>query len=408
MDNFLHRPRRSPLSDTSHARKPVERVEPRTAELPPVVPPPEPDPFLPSNPKKPGKKLSFKLPRPQNKLQWGALIAGIACILAGTGFLVYWFIVRDTNPPVSYVPPVVEEPQEPVKTTVASKTSGREVEPAVNERPVYAVQIENSPEARPQSGLRDADIVSEAVAEGGITRFNALYHDNVPADLGPVRSLRPYYIDWFLPYDAAIVHAGGSAEALADVRALGLKDMDSVPGIMRRISSRYSPHNYYTTGQQVLNLANQRGYTSSVAASLPRKEAAPAEVPTAGTVNLKISSALYNVVFAYDKASNTYLRAQGGAAHIDAVSGQQIAPSVVIVPVMSKSIHPDRVHTKYGTTGSGKVYVFQDGTVTEGIWTKPDRRAQWQLTDAAGQPIKLNPGQTWFTMIDSAAGVTYQ
>jgi len=286
--------------------------------------------------------------------------------------------------------------------------SGRIIEKVNAERPTYAVQIENSPEARPQSGLKDADIVSEAVAEGGITRFNAIFHDNQAANIGPIRSLRPYYIDWFLPYGAPIVHAGGSPEALSDIRTLGVQDMDNTAGYFRRVSNRYAPHNLYSTGPQLVELFTKRGYSNPNYTGLPRKEVTPAEVLTASTVNLKISSALYNVNFAYDKASNTYLRSQGGSKHVDAETGQQLSPSVVIVPVMTKGIHPNRVHTQYGTTGSGVVFVFQDGIVTKGIWSKPDRGAQWQFKDDAGLVINLNPGQTWFTIIDAVGSVTYQ
>ena len=219
-----------------------------------------------------------------------------------------------------------------------------------------------------------------------------------------------------MPYDAAIVHAGGSGEALSDIRSMGLKGMDSVSSIMRRISSRYSPHNYYTTGQQVLDLAVSRGYTPNVVTPLqriqPQEQAdgsasgTASTAPAASVITVRISSPLYNVKYTWDAASGSYLREQGGAKHIDADSGTQLAPNVVIVPVIAKRIHPDRVHTQYDTVGSGKVYVFQNGTVTEGTWSKSSRSAQWLLKDNAGAEISLYPGQTWFTITDAANNVT--
>lgn len=354
-------------------------------------------------------KFSFKIPTPKTKKQWIITVVTILALLSLAGFAIYWFIFRNTS-----TPPVVvqQQPQQPIETgpvPIYSVTSGRETDATTNSRPVYAVQIENSPEARPQSGLINADIVSEAIAEGGITRFNAIYHDNIPANLGPIRSLRPYYINWFRPYDAAIVHAGGSGEALSDIKTLGLKDIDhgNSSGVFRRVSNRYAPHNLYSTGQQILDLMTQRGYKSDVSSSLPRKKAEPSQTPSAKNISLNISRALYNANFTYDSASNTYLRAQGGSAHVDADTKQQIAPNVVVVPVMGRRTHPDRVHTVYDSIGSGKVYVFQDGAVTEGTWTKPSREAQWELKDASGNIIKLNPGQTWFTMIESADRVSF-
>lgn len=415
MDDFVRRPKRSLLdvrqtpvpvyvsADSSEGAGPPEM-------LPPLSTPSGNAPQSPKTPKKPGKfafKLPRKLPVPKTKLQWIIFCIVVALLLAGSGLAVYWFILRDTTPP----PPVVvqQEPEpepEPEPTTGPSVVSGREVPLSEVQKPIYAVQIENSPEARPQSGLVDADIVSEAIAEGGITRFNAIYHDKTPANIGPVRSLRPYYIDWFLPYNAGIVHAGGSAEALADIGILKLQDMNHNSSHFRRDSKRYAPHNLYTTGQQMLDLFKSKGYSNPTPIpSLPRKAAAPADAPTANGVDINISRSLYAVGFTWDKTTNTYLRNMAGAPHVDAESGIRITPDVVIVPIMSRSTHADRVHTVYGTVGSGKVFIFQDGVVTEGTWTKPSRSAQWQFTDSAGAEIKLNPGQTWFTMVDSPNAV---
>jgi hypothetical protein len=406
MDEFVRRPKRSPLK----ALESDELTEPAYKKPEPLQQ--EPDPFMPRLPAVASRrKFRLHLPRPKTRVQWGITIGSLAGLLIGSGLLIYWYIIRDTSPPpITYTPPVVQEPEpEPEPTTVASRLSGRQIDKANAIKPIYAVQIENSPEARPQSGLRDADIVSEAVAEGGITRFNAIFHDNVPANIGPVRSLRPYYIDWFLPYGAPIVHAGGSAEALNDIRVLGLQDIDNTKNYFRRVSNRYAPHNLYTTGGQMLELFAARGYKNAdPIPSLPRKEPAPTTAPTASTINLAISSTLYNVSLSWDSTTNTYLRKQGGTNHVDAESGQQLAPNVVVVPIMKKGIHPDRVHTQYGTVGGGEVFVFQDGTVTKGTWSKASRAAQWQLTDASGNPITLNPGQTWFTMMDAASKVTYQ
>lgn len=348
---------------------------------------------------------NFRIPTPKTKKQWIIASAVMALLLTLAGFSIYWFIIRDNSPkPLTSVQP---DPEPEPEKKIYSRLSGREVASEINARPIYAVQIENSPEARPQSGIKDADIVFEAIAEGGITRFNAVFQDNIPANIGPVRSLRPYYIDWFLPYDAAIVHAGGSGEALSDIRTLGLKDIDhSGSGIFRRVSNRYAPHNLYTSGQQVLDLMSQRSWSSNVT-SLPRKEAAVPETPNAKNINLNISRGLYNVSFVYDPAINRYMRSQGGSPHVDADTGEQLGPNVVVVPILSRSTHPDRVHTLYGTVGSGKVYVFQDGSVTEGTWTKESRNSQWKLTDSSGNEIKLNPGQTWFSMVEDASRVSY-
>lgn len=355
------------------------------------------------------KKLSFHIPTPKTKKQWIIAVIIIILVLSASVFSIYWFIFRSA-PKQEIQRPVEEQAVvDPGPQPIYSTVSGRAVEASINDRAIYAVQIENSPEARPQSGLYDADIVSEAIAEGGITRFNAIFHDKTPPSIGPVRSLRPYYIDWFLPYDAAIVHAGGSGEALAQVGTLRLKDIDhgNSSGIFERIKSKYAPHNLYTTGEKVTNLMNQRGYASIVKTSLERKEPQPSASPTAKHISLNISRKLYNVDYTYNPESNNYLRNLNGMAQIDAGVDKQITPDVVIVAVMGRQIHADGVHTVYDTIGSGKVTVFQDGTATEGTWTKSSREAQWELKDSTGNIIKLNPGQRWFTMIESADRISY-
>ncbi len=311
-------------------------------------------------------------------------------------------IPKDTSPPLGktvYVPP------EPPKTTAPSLLTGVEVPFAALELPVTSVPIENSPDARPQSGLYDAGIVTEAIAEGGITRFNALYQESQPERIGPIRSLRPYYIDFFWPYDASIVHAGGSGQALAEVAQLGLKDIDHGPnaGIFYRDSNRYAPHNLYSSRAKMLEAHNARGYGKSTFTGLVRKAEKKSEAPNARAIDVNISSFLYNPRFDYDAASNSYLRSMAGRPHIDE-NGKQINPKVVIVLVMPH--HYAGIYSVYQTTGSGKAFIFQDGTVTEGIWEKPDRKSQFKFGDANGSPVGLNAGQTWMSLATSPDRVT--
>lgn len=417
MDDFIRQPKRPKISldktPEPTETAPNQEVVEVQAEIP-STPENNPDTqeIPPEDMPVKKKRFSFRVPTPKTKKQW--IIAGVimAVLLAGAGFAIYNFILKDNSPApiVSQEPePEPELPPEPIY----SRVSGRELASAdINNRPIYAVQIENSPEARPQSGLDDADIIYEAIAEGGITRFNAVYHDKIPQNIGPIRSLRPYYIDWFLPYDAAIVHAGGSPQALSDVRSLGLKDLDDgcpTRGgeFMRRITEKWAPHNCYSTGQQILDTMTRRGYKSTFTSGLSRTDGVALATPTATKINLNVSSQLYSVEYRYNSATNTYDRVMGGKAHSDPENKKQLSPDVVVVPIVGKSIHPNRVHTVYNTIGSGKVYVFQNGGAVEGTWSKQSRSSQWELKDADGNIIELNRGQTWFTIVESAGRVSF-
>ena len=352
------------------------------------------------------RKLNFNLHMPHGKKQWIITIAVIIALLGG-GFSAYWFLIRRPVQPVTVAAKVVQKAPKP--TTEVSSLSGLTVPIGTNLGPVTAVQIENSTDARPQSGLKEASIVFEAIAEGGITRFNAIFQDTAPNYVGPVRSLRPYYIDWFWPFDAAIAHVGGAPQALADVKSLGIKDLDQFynSGSYDRITSRAAPHNVYTSIARLNDLEKAKGFTSATYTGFLRKKEAKATTPTAASIDLTISSFYYNVHYAYDAANNAYLRSEGGQQHLDFKTNSPLAPKVVVAIVMPRGIATDGEHTAYSTIGSGHMYVFQDGAVLEGTWTKDSRQAQWKFTAADGKPIAFNPGQTWITMVDSTASVTY-
>lgn len=296
----------------------------------------------------------------------------------------------------------------PKVTTVASTLTGRQVNPKVNEKPVIAAMIENSQEARPQSGLYDAGVVFEAIAEGGITRFLAVYQDTDPESIGPVRSARPYYIDWLLGFDAAYAHVGGSPEALQLIRSLGVKDLDQSAnaGAYQRVSNRASPHNVYTSAANLSQLAAGKGFTKSTYTGFARKKDAASKQPTAGNITINISSAKYNTTYTYDAKTNSYLRNLAGAAHTDEKAGKQINPKVVVAMVVPYSISGK--YSIYGTLGTGQVYIFQDGVVTEGTWQKNERTQQIRFIDSGGRDIALNAGQTWIAAVKNSGEVSYQ
>jgi hypothetical protein len=354
--------------------------------------------------KKSGKKLSFKPRLPKSKKEWAITVVILLLLLGGA----WWLFMRDKEIPiVSDVVDKIAEPEKP--KTEASRLSGLQVDPELNKRPVTAVMIENSSEARPQSGLKESSLVFEAIAEGGITRFMALYQDTTPEHIGPIRSLRPYYLDWALPFEAGIVHVGGSPRALAEAKSLNARDLDQFynGGSFDRASHRYAPHNVYTSLQRLLDLQYSKGFKSSSFTSFDRKGDQALAAPTARVIDINISSSFYNVHYEYDPAGNGYWRSQGGAPHTDEKTNAQIAPKVVIAAVMPRGIDADGEHTEYQTTGSGKVFIFQDGGVTEGTWSKTARSAQWKFTDAAGKTVALNPGQIWVSIVDTPGAVTF-
>lgn len=356
-----------------------------------------------------GQKVSdfFRRLWPASKKGRIAVIIALLIVVAGGGTGVYAMLNK--KQPVAQAPVVDKKaPEPPPKpTTEPSRLTGVPIAIELNKRHVTSIQIENSPDARPQSGLRDAGIVFEAIAEGGITRFNAIYMENQPDYIGPVRSIRPYYVDFFLPFDASIVHAGGSGDGLAKIKQTGAKDIDHGANgqAFQRVSDRYAPHNLYTSMAALDAVSQARGYTTSTFTSLLRKSEKPGQAVTAKAIDFNISSFLYNPHYDYNPATNTYHRSLGGRPHTDQRSGAILEPKVVIALVMAWS--QNGVYSVYQTTGSGPVFVFQDGQVQKGTWKKNSAKEQFEFIDEAGQKIALNAGQTWFSVVADAGRVKF-
>jgi hypothetical protein len=343
-----------------------------------------------------------------SKKQWALIIIITAVLLGAIGFGIYNLFIKDDAAKPAPVAKKQEVPPPPAEPTVSKLTGLPISDASINQRPVTAVMIENSPDARPQSALNQAGVVFEAVAEGGITRFLTLFQDTEPEYIGPVRSVRPYYVLWATGFDAAIAHVGGSGDALKMLRQDHVtKDLDQFfnPGPYHRVSNRFAPHNMYSSVKALRELQNQKGYTSDYQ-GFARKPEAKSATPNANSIDFNISGAVYNPHYDYDAATNSYKRSEGGAPHIDEKSGQQLSPKVVVGLVMAQG--KNGIYTTYGATGSGQAYVFQDGTVTMGTWHKPDAKSNFTFTDANGAELKLNPGQTWLSVVGGSDRVTYK
>lgn len=291
-----------------------------------------------------------------------------------------------------------------------SPLTGREVANAgLTKRAVTAVMVENSPEARPQSGLKDAGVVFEAVAEGGITRFIALYQEAEPSLVGPVRSARPYFLEWALAFDPAVVHVGGSDEALQMLQSgnYGLDVNEVSGGPIFRSKDRAAPHNAYTNFANYSAYETAHGKTASTFAAWPRQDGAASSAPDAASIDLAPSTGQFSVHYDYDAASNTYKRSEGGAPHLDRELGQ-IAPDVVIALRVQQGLMADGLHSIFQTTGSGDAYVFQNGTVAQVQWSRAAASDMLKFTDASGAEIKLNRGQVWLTAVGQGRNISWQ
>lgn len=350
------------------------------------------------------KKHSIVQKTPMTKKDKIIFGIAVAFMLLSGGGLLWWM---KTQPGTD----LVFAPTTKVPVKFYSPLTGVQVaDEAATKRVVTAVMIENSPDARPQSGLAEADVIFEAVAEGGITRFIALYQPSRPALIGPVRSLRAYYADWAAGFDPSVAHVGGSGDALNMIRSgnYGV-DIDQFfnSGAYWRAGDRAAPHNVYTSIDKLDALNASKNHTSSTFSFSPRVNEKKATEPNARQITIDVSSGIFSVSYAYNAEKNSYDRLQGGVAHTDREKGQ-ISPKVVVALKTNMSVSGDGLHMNIATTGSGTAYIFQNGTVTEGTWSKDSPKGKLFLKDKEGKEISLIRGQTWITTVGNDRNVSWQ
>jgi hypothetical protein len=280
------------------------------------------------------------------------------------------------------------------------------------EREPVAAMIDNFTAARPQAGIGRASVVYEAPVEAGITRLMAVFLEHDAPSLGPVRSARPYFLDWALPYHPLFVHDGGSPAAQRLVTSLhGLINVDvaRTGTTFHRIRSRPEPHDLFTGTPAVQTLARLRNWQMpGKMGPIPhRGKTSAAARPTAKIITVRFNlpgvapAPDYTVSYRYDPANNSYRRSVGGAPSVDALTGRQVLASNVVVLVTTMTPIPNdplgRIAVR--TTGSGKATVFQGGRAVAAKWEKASRAARLRLVFTSGSDVPLNPGATWFEVI---------
>ncbi len=285
----------------------------------------------------------------------------------------------------------------------------------INNLPL-AVMVENHTQARPQTGLSKADIVYEALAEGGITRFLAVFLQE-DTRIGPVRSARSYYLDWAVEYDAAYVHFGGSPDAISKIKTYGIKDLNGLTlgaPTFERSKARSAPHNVYTTTQKLRERASSKGIKKGsdiVSWKFLDEKNIPARKDRPETFLIKLDfkgTFGYNVEWRYNADTNSYFRFNAGTSAIDNSTKLPIEAKTIIVQTVQNAPDPSgHSRLKMTTVGSNSVAVFENGTFIEGSWKKDSRTARTLFYDRAGEEIKLNRGKIWVEIIPPGSKFTH-
>jgi hypothetical protein len=286
-----------------------------------------------------------------------------------------------------------------------SPFTGLPVDPEVLDRPLLVVKIENSENARPQSGMDAADIVIEELVEGGITRFMVLFHGELPEVAGPVRSARPVDVDLLSGLGASgFAYSGARAEVeglLATSPAIRV--IEGVDGFFRD-DARRAPHNLYLRPAAVLDVVTRRGARPLIDIGWTFDEVAPADPlvcpPAAatcadpgGSVVIEMSRA-FRSGWTYDAAAGVYRRDQNGRPFAASGPGEIGAANVVVLATRHY-VGASGYDETDATTDGAPAIVLRDGRRYEARWVKPTSRDLLLIQTPDGQPFPLKPGATW-------------
>lgn len=323
-------------------------------------------------------------------------------------------------------------------------------------RPIVAV-IENHLDSRPQSGLSKADVVYEAVAEGGITRFLAVFYCGIADNnytIGQIRSARVYFINYALEYgiNPLFVHWGGAnnidnnmpggvkAKGQLDPRVDAYKLLEKVGWVNGRYGSDMNgatntgypalftddrrmnlatEHQKVGSTDKIYEEAKKRGFEYEDSDSNPWDKTFETwkfidgkvnSSPTASEISFNFwdSMAGYDVTWKYDSATNQYLRFNGGKEHTDLESKEQIkAKNIAIAYVKEEGPVDKEHHMLYTVTGKGKALVFQNGDVIEATWEKAAPTDRVKFFRIGGDEVEFVRGQIWIEVLPSGNSVNY-
>lgn len=307
-----------------------------------------------------------------------------------------------------------------------------------------AIMLSNAKEGRPVAGLSLADIVYEAVSEGGITRYMPIFYCG--ASLGnieaaPIRSARSHFIDWVSEYDALYNHVGGSnriednqektdprVDAIGQIRQYGIKDLDQFgigyPDCYRNPDRVGRPiateHTMICKTDNLFKIAADRGWTNkdedgvswdkNFTAWKFKDDAKVEDRSTTTSIDFGFweNYTDYSVRWDYDKQTNSYARTNGGEKQIDTITDEPILAKNVVVQLVKETGPVDEnKHLLYQTQGQGQALIFQDGKAISGTWQKKNRLARTLFYDANGKEVKFNRGQIWIEVIPMDNKVKY-
>lgn len=285
----------------------------------------------------------------------------------------------------------------------------------------YAVMINNNHSAWPQCGLKDAYLVYEIIAEGGITRMMALYKDKLPEKVGSVRSARHYFIDYAEENDAIFIHWGGSPQAYSRINK-GINDLDGIAlegsvFFRDRSLNRAYEHTGFVDLAKVKEYADNKGYTRDTEKDLLLNYSATEidlstneQAESANGITLKYSD-YHTTSYEYDSTNKVYKRSMSGKANVDLETGEQYtAKNIIVYKVKNYTLSDgeNKGRQDLNNIGSGSGYYISCGYAVPITWEKTSHSGQTIYKYQNGEEITVNDGNTFIQIMPIDSNITIE
>ncbi|NNN01743.1 MAG: DUF3048 domain-containing protein [Acidimicrobiaceae bacterium] len=270
-------------------------------------------------------------------------------------------------------------------------------------RPALSIKIENTPEALPQWGVDQADVVYEEIVNGGITRLLAIFNSHAPSKVGPVRSVRPTDTQILWPLGGIFAYSGGAAYAIASIStvpSLKLIDESSAGAAMFRDPTRYAPHNLYAVAPSLF--------------AFPAKPTPPPPLFTYRQGALTLASSvvksfvvpfpsIYPVTWTWDTTTLSWDRTLFASPDVTGTNVRESPKNVIVMWV--NYVNGIGTMSSYADLqGSGPAAIFTDGREVHAQWSRgPLKSDVVQYRTASGARVALSPGQTWVELLNTGA-----
>ena len=326
-------------------------------------------------------------------------------------------VPETTAPPETTVPPTTVPPTEPPPVDINPLT-GEGLEEITDLRPV-AIMINNMSKAVPQCGISKADLIYEIVAEGSVTRFMAIFHDLSDVDvIGPVRSVRPYFVRVAQHYGAILSSAGGSDEAYDLIDSLDYDYLNAIAGAGNyfyrdswRRENRGFEHSLMTTGESLMKAIDKKGVKATME-DVDYGFNFDDEVTISGESATEITIWFYKngkkTVMHYGEEDNLYYMSQHGAASVDANDDSPIGFRNIVVLEANTKVKDSKGHLQVEMVGSGDGWYARDGVIIPIKWSRSSNTAPYIYEDLEGNVICFGVGKSYIAIVPAGSPFSYK